>query len=355
MIRNLVILVLGLAMFSCGDAVKAPKYLPNSGGGIDEVMVLAEDGLWKSHLETPMTELLNKEFEILPQYEPSYTFAYVNYASLRGLIKEHRNIIVLANLADGSQVSDLVTKVLGEEYTAQALNDPNFSYAIKRDVWAKPQIIFFVFASTAEQLVANIAAKGPEILGILSQHEVKHKYTPGLYTPTYNIELTKKVSQHLNLYLRIPPEYFQAVEQPNFLWFRWEPKESSNNLFVFTEPLPDSIDPKRPIYLRDSLGKAYVSTKLEGAYMATDTANLGIVQRYIALNGYRILETRGLWQMENDFMGGPFLNYYILDTANNRAVMLDGFVYAPKVKNKERKKLRIRFMEAIFATFQQEK
>lgn len=348
MIRILAVLALGLFVTSCGDLTKVPDYKPSSGGGVDEVMVVAEDSIWKNHLEEPVTEWLNKEFEVLPQYEPSYKFGYINYEALKGLIKQHRNLIIFADLTDNSKVTKLVTEVLGEEYTAKALNNSDFSYAIKRNVWSEPQIVFFVFANSPGQLVANIANKGDVILDSLSRHEIIQKYSPGLYLPHYNKQLTQKIKESLNINLKMPPEYFLALEKPNFLWFRWEPEEASNNLFVYTEPLPATIDPQRPVHLRDSLGKAFVQTELDSAYMVSDTT-LGIKQRMITVNGFDVLETRGLWEMEHDFMGGPFINYYILDKANNRAVMLDGFVFSPK----GHKKMRIRFMEAIFATFQQ--
>ncbi len=348
MVRIMAVLVLGLMISSCGDLTKVPDYIPKSGGGVDEIMVVAEDSIWKNHLEEPVTDWLNKDFEILPSYEPAYKFGYVNYEALKGLIKQHRNLIIFADLTDNSKITKLVTEVLGTEYTAKALNNADFSYAIKRNVWSEPQIVFFVFANSPEQLVANIAKKGEVILDTLSKHEIAEKYAPGLYLPYYSVELTEKIKQSLNISLKMPPEYFLALEKPNFLWFRWEPSESSNNLFVYTEPLPATIDPQRPMLLRDSLGKAYVQTKLDSAYMVSDTI-FGIKQRMITVNGYEVLETRGLWQMEHDFMGGPFINYYILDKANNRAVMLDGFVFSPK----GHKKMRIRFMEALFGTFQQ--
>jgi len=264
MARILLIWVLGLAMFSCGDMVKSPEYLPVSGGGADEVMVVAEDKLWKEHLEQPVTDLLNQEFEVLPQYEPLFKFGFVNYESLRGLVKQHRNLIVFADLSDDqSKVANLVTSALGEDYTAKALNDPAFSYAIKRNIWSKPQIVLFVFANGKEQLMANVKTSGPAIIEAITKHEVAHKYTPGLYSPTHNAPLTSKVKEHLNIDLRIPPEYFQALEKPNFLWYRWEPQEASNNLFIYTEAMTAAINPQRPLMLRDSLGKAFVSPKAD--------------------------------------------------------------------------------------------
>jgi hypothetical protein len=40
-------------------------------------------------------------------------------------------------------------------------------------------------------------------------------------------------------------------------------------------------------------------------------------------------ETKGTWQLKNDFMAGPFINYAIKDHKNNRYLILDGFTYNP--------------------------
>jgi hypothetical protein len=46
------------------------------------------------------------------------------------------------------------------------------------------------------------------------------------------------------------------------------------------------------------------------------------------------IETRGLWMVEGDFMGGPFLNYTIFDEKNNRVITAEGFVYAAGTKKR---------------------
>jgi hypothetical protein len=40
-------------------------------------------------------------------------------------------------------------------------------------------------------------------------------------------------------------------------------------------------------------------------------------------------ETRGLWILENDFMGGPYIALDELDAVNQRIVSVFGYVYAP--------------------------
>ena len=57
-------------------------------------------------------------------------------------------------------------------------------------------------------------------------------------------------------------------------------------------------------------------------------------------------EMRGLWTLENGFMGGPFINLVTRDDVNDRFVMLDGFVYAP---NDDKREL-LRQLEAIIYT-----
>jgi hypothetical protein len=59
--------------------------------------------------------------------------------------------------------------------------------------------------------------------------------------------------------------------------------------------------------------------------------------------GYTV-ETRGIWKMQNDFMGGSFLSYTFIDKVNNKVITLDGYIYHPN----EVKMGYIRQLEAIF-------
>jgi len=40
-------------------------------------------------------------------------------------------------------------------------------------------------------------------------------------------------------------------------------------------------------------------------------------------------EMRGLWRLEKDFMGGPYISLAELDASNQRVVVAFGYVYAP--------------------------
>ena len=45
--------------------------------------------------------------------------------------------------------------------------------------------------------------------------------------------------------------------------------------------------------------------------------------------GYNALEIKGLWKMQNAFMGGPFIAHFIQDTTSNRILAIEGFLFNP--------------------------
>ena len=66
------------------------------------------------------------------------------------------------------------------------------------------------------------------------------------------------------------------------------------------------------------------------------------------LVGNKTYETKGTWQMKNDFMSGPFINYVIFDKLHRRLLVLEGFCYAP---SKEKRDLMFE-LESIIKSIQ---
>ena len=57
------------------------------------------------------------------------------------------------------------------------------------------------------------------------------------------------------------------------------------------------------------------------------------------------IETKGLWTMINDFLGGSYTAYAILDEEKQRIIYAEGFIYCPG----ERKRAHIFELEAILS------
>ena len=50
-----------------------------------------------------------------------------------------------------------------------------------------------------------------------------------------------------------------------------------------------------------------------------------------------------MWNMENAFMGGPFVQYAFVDKTEEKLICVDGYVFAPKFEKRE----FLRELEAI--------
>ena len=73
--------------------------------------------------------------------------------------------------------------------------------------------------------------------------------------------------------------------------------------------------------------------------------------RIFRLEGRLWCELRGFWDVQGDFMGGPFVSYSTVDTATNRVFTLDCYVYAPDL-NKPRKRNYMRGVEHLLYSVQ---
>ena len=56
----------------------------------------------------------------------------------------------------------------------------------------------------------------------------------------------------------------------------------------------------------------------------------------IFLGDKKAYETRGLWEVEGQFMAGPFINFLLKsDEKKDEYIMIDGFVYSPGSDKRE--------------------
>ncbi|GIV34901.1 MAG: DUF4837 domain-containing protein [Chitinophagales bacterium] len=314
----------------------------NSLGGFDEIVIVADKSHLDKYLKQPLLEIFRAPYEVLPQDEPLFDARVISYEDFDKVFPRFRTIIFAADLSDNTPVTRLVTDQLGEDNLMRALNNPDFCYAVKKNIWAQPQTVIFIFAPSAKELLHTLSSRSGKILEIASQSELE-KYKNNAYFNGINTGLVRQLKNQGNLNFKIPADYVLALNEDQFFWIRKIADKYDNHILIDQRRLSDKPD---AVAWRNALGRKYISSKIEGSYMTTDTLLPFVISEKIIQN-YRVIETRGLWKMVNDFMGGPFINYLIFDPDNDRIILLDGFVFAPGEKNKP----QIRTLEAIFSEF----
>ena len=85
---------------------------------------------------------------------------------------------------------------------------------------------------------------------------------------------------------------------------------------------------------------------MAGSYMITNPTVEPVYGQKI-FNNITRQEVRGLWDTQNDFMGGPFVQHAFLSKDGSEVIVIEGFVYAPKYN----KRNYLRQVESIIYSF----
>jgi len=104
--------------------------------------------------------------------------------------------------------------------------------------------------------------------------------------------------------------------------------------FIENNKLIDEFNEFKIIKLRDSISKIFVPGRNENSYMKTEEAYKPYFFK-TTIKGLKTLETRGTWEVVNDYMAGPFLNYIVQDKKNNRLIVMDGFAFSPSIQKRQ--------------------
>ena len=295
-----------LSVFVMGCDSTTTAYKPVSSGNIHTVSVVIENKLWNESPGKELQKVFSSEFLGLPQQEPLFTLNQIPPSIFSDFTRESRNIIVVS----------------------KSKKDTAFIHSNK---FASPQKIVYIKANTNKSLLKQINNISKKAISAFKRNEIKEKQKRIKNSILKTSELD---SIGINLTMSSGYKLFKK-ETKNKLWFQRETQKGSVNLLIYILPLnKESPNLENIVALRDSIGKAFVPGRNKDSYLITEKA----YEPYFfktKVSSLSAFETRGTWEVVNDYMAGPFLNYYIIDNKNNRALVIEGFVFSPSVRKRE--------------------
>ena len=306
-----ILFTIGLFLSSC---VGNDKFiLRNSIGKINKVMVVAKASDWNGDIGKEIRNSFGELMVGLPQPESLLKVSQVAPNGFGNMMKVARNILVIG-------VSD-------EE-----------KYFVRKNVYAQPQTIIYVYAKDKEGVIKMFKEHKKEIINTVIQSDIS--MTQNLFKKNKLDDTQFKTLQNLGISLTIHNKFKTVDDTGDFLWLRHHltsgiAKTGSNNILVYSVPLEDETQVSDSIIaVRDRIGKKYIpGSNPETMYMITEEAYTPFTFDAV-IDGKKAYETRGKWEVKNDFMAGPFLNYTILDKQRNRLLIFEGFTYAPSVSKR---------------------
>ena len=279
------------------------RILSDSSGNINQITLIIENELW----EGPVGEAIRDNFaatvEGLPQEEPMFSLSQIPPETFSGFARRNRSFISIQE---------------GKEADARII----------KDLYARPQTGVVISGENEEELVHIINDSSEKLVSAFKETEMKEKQR----RMGKSLKDDDKLQEKFGLSLKFPSAYRYALEDENFVWIRKEIQKGNIEILIYEIPInqieSDTNTIGNIIKMRDSIGKAHIPGPTEGTHMITEEAYAPYLFE-TEIDGKFAYETRGTWEVKGAFMAGPFLNYAIKDEANNRFLVVEGFVFSP--------------------------
>ncbi|MBO5181403.1 MAG: DUF4837 family protein [Paraprevotella sp.] len=303
----------GMAVFlSCVLASCRNSFMkPASSGRPYEMLVVVDDSLWQRPAGRALFDILDTDVPGLPQPERYFRISQTSPSRFDQILNIFRNIIIV--------------KIDKTQYTQTKMR-------FARDEYAQPQIILSIQSPSEADFEAYLKEHGAMILDFF--HRVEMNRLGKQLKKEYSTVVKDMAQEMFDCQWLVPKEIVSYKKGKDFFWAASNSATVMANVCMYAYPYegPETFTKEYVLAKRDSFMKANIPGAKPTMYMATDT--LCTFVKPIMVKGQYAMETRGLWQMENDAMGGPFVSHSRVDTLNNRVVVVEGFLYSPEKMNR---------------------
>lgn len=305
----LTLFLISILVLSCNDNSSNQRLVPASSGNINTLLVVVDNLLWEENVGESIRDVFAAPVQGLPNDEPLFSISQMPTMVFTDFATKNR---IVLKIEKGKTAATF----------------------IKEDVFSKPQTLVVVSGKTNQDIIDQIEANADKIISAFKKEEIQEKQRRmGL-----SLFDTKAIQEQMGIDIKFPTAYRIATQADNFFWVRKDINTGNMDFMIYQVPLSSIKKGDSTVVdiikMRDSIGKAHIQSSIEGAYMITEEAYAPYVHE-VTINNKPTIETKGIWDMKNAFMSGPFINYAIEDKANNRYVVVEGYVFAPSVEKRD--------------------
>lgn len=305
---NILLFLISIVLTSCNS--KEVKNSIETYGKTNEVSVIIDDQLWNGEIGDSMRNKFASPVLGLPQEEPVFTLNQYPVKLLEGFMTNSRNIIVVKK-------------------------ETKSRFRIENNEYANPQVVVHVSGETVQEILDTIQNNDSLIINKIKESEIRAFQNKIKHDSLYDVS---KIVDKFNVRLKIPIKYKMVLHGKKFIWLKKEITSGNLSLIFYQIPITSIIDNnnavKRITHIRDSIGRIYIHGAVPRTRMVTEPAFSPYLSK-TKIYKKETFETKGSWELLNDFMSGPFVNYAIVDKPNNRILVIEGFCYAPSKQKRD--------------------
>ena len=278
------------------------KILPYSTGKNSEVIFVVDDLLWENTIDSLVKITFGTAIDGVNQVESLFKVIQINHSELKSILKTHTNIVIV--LEGGVKSS-------------------------QKNKWAKDQFVAQLNWGNNHQTLLKELAQLRELFTLKEVRSIKKDLKK---SSQKNIEQT--LFNSFGVECIVPKKYEIVNNDSAFFWANYDPKKSDEikNILIFSFVPKTKNVQAEVLFKTDSVFAKHLIGLKENSFVR-------IEKEYPPFYFQNIY--RGLWKLENGFMGGPFLikTYFI----KNKIVVNIGLVFDPQGQ----KRKHIKEFEAI--------
>lgn len=297
------LLFAAMLLVACGSTNDTFKR--SAVGNPYEVLVVCSQEFWDSPAGRSLENALDTDIPGLPQSERSFRISRTD--ELGSLTKPFRNIINID---------------INDRFYSRTM----FKYS--KDIFSRPQVVMTIQSPSREDFEKYVNDNAQVIVDFFTSVEM-NRQVDNLKQKHCESALAT-VKEMFGCELLIPIELSGEKRGEDFVWFSdfnsVNPEILSFAIYSYPYTSTDNFSLENYIQKRDSVMKINLPGGKPGQYIQTEHDYVNITEtsykdRYLQI-------ARGLWYMENDMMGGPFVSHSVVDEINNRVIVVEAFVYA---------------------------
>ena len=304
---------------------KKSLMMPNASGLPYEMLVVMDDEQWERPLGRAVFNVLDSDVPGLPQSERSFRITRVDPSGMNSnMFRIMRNIIKV-------DIQKIYTQ-------------PKFKFA--RDVYSYPQMVMTLQAPDEASLAQYVEDNAQSILDFFTKSEMNREINN--LREKHNPVVSQLAQELLGVDVWVPYEVNKYKKGKDFLWASTNTGKKDMSIVLYSYPYTDANTFTLEYFLnkRDSVMKVNIPGGPVGSYMTTQRDYVYV--KDATVHGKYAQVARGLWRVQGDRMGGPFVSHSRVDEVNGRIIVAEAFVYAPESLKRD----LIRRMEAALYTLQ---
>ena len=305
-------LLLGSGLISCKEGGGRKAALQAVTGSVNEILVITPKVRWDGPIGDSIRAYFGQPQMGLPQGEPVFDLISLPMSNFDKTVKAHRNVLIVS--------------------LKSSVDTASITYS--DSPWARSQKVFRIVAPTEEAVYKGFDANKEKIMRVFLAAERDRLID--IYKSSPNTKVFDTFRDEYDMLLYCPGGYNINKDTADFVWASYETRVDSRGFIFFEEPY-ESVSQLEYQVILDEVNeklKQFIPGPLDSTWMALDMVTPMTAANYQYAGKHYAWLIKGLWQVENDYMGGPFVLNVVLDQKNNRVLYMMGYVYAPDGKKR---------------------